>query len=64
MVYTVIVYVEKEKIIKTSLIILFSFFLLIVTTYFINENLAFSQQNKYEDPKSVNEENAMFIEWK
>jgi len=56
--------VEKEKIIKTSLIILFSFFLLIVTTYFINENLAFSQQNKYEDPKSVNEENAMFIEWK
>jgi hypothetical protein len=43
--------VEKEKIIiKTSLIILFSFFLLIATTYFINENLVFSQQNKYEDP--------------
>ena len=42
---------EKEKIIiKTSLIILFSFFLLIATTYFINENLVFSQQNKYEDP--------------
>ena len=42
---------EKEKIIKTSLIIiLFSFFLLIVITYyFINEDLVFSQQNKYED---------------
>ncbi|MGB9167555.1 MAG: hypothetical protein WCB31_01355, partial [Nitrososphaeraceae archaeon] len=55
-----IVFVEKEKIIKTSLIIiLFSFFLLIVvTTYFINENLVFSQQNKYKDPKSVNQENA------
>jgi hypothetical protein len=53
---------KKKKIIKTSLIIiiLFSFFLLwIANTYFINENLIFSQQqNKYEDPKSVNQENA------
>ena len=52
---------EKEKIIiKTSLIILFLlFFLLIATTYyFINENLVFSQQNKYKDLKSVNQENA------
>ena len=41
---------EKEKIIiKTSLIILFSFFLLITTTYFINGNLIFSQQTKYEN---------------
>jgi len=43
--------VKKEKIIiKTSIIILFPFFLLIATTYFINKNLVFSQQNKYEDP--------------
>ncbi|MGB9167355.1 MAG: hypothetical protein WCB31_00340, partial [Nitrososphaeraceae archaeon] len=51
---------KKEDLIKkTSLIIPFSFFLLIVaTTYFINENLVFSQQNKYKDPKSVNQENA------
>lgn len=51
---------KKEKIIKTSFIILFSFFLLIATTfYFINENLVFSQQNnKYKDPESVNQEDA------
>ena len=41
---------EMEKIIKNILILFFSFFLLIATTYFINENLVFSQQNKYEDP--------------
>ncbi|HJS64899.1 MAG TPA: hypothetical protein VJ767_08580, partial [Nitrososphaeraceae archaeon] len=55
------VFMKKEDLIeKTSFIILFSFFLLIVvvTTYFINENLVFSQQNKYKDPKSVNQENA------
>jgi hypothetical protein len=57
--------VEKEKIIiKTSLVmILFSsFFLLLMATtyyYFINENLVFSQQqNKYQDPKFENQENA------
>lgn len=51
---------KKEKIIKTSFIILFSFFLLIATTfYFINENSVFSQQNnKYKDPESVNQEDA------
>ena len=43
--------------------ILFSllFFLLISTTYyyFTNKNLVFSQQqNKYQDPKFVNQENA------
>ncbi|HET9774695.1 MAG TPA: hypothetical protein VFP25_06905, partial [Nitrososphaeraceae archaeon] len=48
---------KNEDLIKTSLIILFSFFLLIATTYFINENLVFSQQNKYKDLKSVNQEN-------
>jgi hypothetical protein len=44
--------VEKEKIIKTSLILFFPFFLLfiVITYYFTNENLVFSQQNKYEDP--------------
>jgi hypothetical protein len=47
--------VKKEKIIKVNLtiIILFSFFLLLISIayYFINENLVFSQQqNKYEDP--------------
>jgi hypothetical protein len=49
-----IVFVEKEKIIKTSsiIIILFSFFLLliVVTYFFTNENLVFSQQNLQEDP--------------
>jgi len=48
---------KNEDLIKTSLIILFSFFLLISTTYFINQNLVFSQQNKYKDLKSVNQEN-------
>ena len=45
---------ERKKII----IVLFSFFLLLIaTTYLIKENLIFSQhQNKY-DPKSVNQEN-------
>ncbi|HET9806129.1 MAG TPA: hypothetical protein VFP49_04400, partial [Nitrososphaeraceae archaeon] len=64
--HTVIGYVEKGKkiIIKTRLVmILFSsFFLLLMSTiyyyYFINENLVFSQQqNKYQDPKFVNQEN-------
>ena len=50
---------NEDLIKKTSFIILFSFFLLIVaTTYFINENLVFSEQNKYKDPESVNQENA------
>jgi len=49
---------KNEDLIKTSLIILFSFFLLISTTYFINQNLVFSQQNKYKDLKSVNQEDA------
>ncbi|MGE5862351.1 MAG: hypothetical protein ACM31H_01150, partial [Nitrososphaerales archaeon] len=51
---------KKEDLIKkTNFIILFSFFLLIVvTTYFINENWVFSQQNKYKDQKTVNQENA------
>jgi hypothetical protein len=57
---------EKKIIIKTSLVmILFSsFFLLLISTiyyyyFFINENLVFSQQqqNKYQDPKFVNQEN-------
>ena len=39
---------EMEKIIKNILILFFSFFLLITTTYFLNENLVFSQHNKYE----------------
>ena len=53
---------KKEKIIKTSFIILFSFFLLIATTfYFINENSVLSQQiNKYKDPDSANQEDAAF----
>jgi hypothetical protein len=65
--HTVIVYVVKEKkiIIKTSLVIILfsSFFLLLISTiyyyFFINENLVFSQQqqNKYQDPKFVNQEN-------
>ena len=38
-----------EKIIKNILILFFSFFLLIATTYFLNENLIFSQHNKYKD---------------
>jgi hypothetical protein len=42
--------VEKGKIKKTILLVLFSFFLLIATTYFISKNLIYSQQNKYEDP--------------
>ncbi len=40
---------EMEKIIKNILILFFSFFLLIATTYFLNENLIFSQHNKYKD---------------
>lgn len=41
---------EREKIIKNILILFFSFFLLLIaTTYFLNENLVFSQHNKYED---------------
>jgi hypothetical protein len=56
--------VEKEKlIIKTSLVmILFSlFFLWLISTiyYYFLENFVFSQQqNKYQDPKFVNQENA------
>ena len=40
---------EMEKITKNILILFFSFFLLIATTYFLNENLIFSQHNKYKD---------------
>jgi hypothetical protein len=44
------------------MILFSSFFLLLISTtyyYFTNENLVFpQQQNKYQDPKFVNQENA------
>ena len=51
----------KEKIIKTKIIVLYSFFALLSFTFFAHENLAFPKQNSYDyDIKSDYPENIFF----